>query len=180
MSLYTGRYARAFADVVFERKLDPLASLAQLQSVVAIYESSEDLRRVWESPAISAEQKLDVLDAIVARMSGVPRALRNFVAVLIDHSRIASLALIAKQFETEINSRLGRIEADVTSSRPLSEIERAELVSKVSELTGSVVSARYSVDPALLGGATVRVGSTVYDGSVRGQLQKIKEQLSAE
>lgn len=180
MSLYTGRYARAFADVVFEKKLDAAVTLAQLQSLVAVYESSDELRRVWESPAIPAEQKRKLLDSIVARLQGVPRELRNFVAVLIDHSRIANLAQIAKQFETEMNSRLGRIEAEISSARPLSELERATLVAKVSELTGRVVSARYDVDAALLGGAVVRVGSTVYDGSVRGQLQKIKEQLSAE
>jgi F-type H+-transporting ATPase subunit delta len=180
MSLHTGRYARAFADVVFARKLDPAATLAQLQSIVALYDSSEDLRRVWESPAISADQKRNLLDSIVARMEGVPRELRNFLAVLIDQSRIGSIAMIAKQFETEVNSRLGRIEADVTSARALTEAERAALVAKISEVTGRVVSARYSVDAALLGGATVRVGSTVYDGSVRGHLQKIREQLIAD
>ena len=180
MALYTSRHARAFADVVFEQKLDITATLAQLQSLAAIFDTSEDLRKVWESPAVPADQKRKLLDSIIARMEGVPRALRNFLAVLIDHSRIAALPQVVKQLETEFNLRLGRIEANVSSARVLSEAERAKLVAQISSLTGSVVSARYSIDPELLGGAVVRVGSTVYDGSVRGQLQKIREQLSAE
>jgi F-type H+-transporting ATPase subunit delta len=100
--------------------------------------------------------------------------------VLIDHSRINILPDIAKQFETELNTRLGRVEAEVTSARQLSEGERQALVSQVSQTTGRQVSAKYSVDAALLGGAVVRVGSTVYDGSVRGQLQKIKQELVSE
>lgn len=180
MALYTSRYARAFAEVVFEKKLDIAATLAQLQSLVAVFEASEDLRKVWESPAVPADQKRKLLDSILGRMEGVPRTMRNFLAVLIDHSRIAALPQVVKQLEAEFNARLGRIEANVSSARVLSEAERAKLVAQISSLTGSVVSARYSIDPELLGGAVVRVGSTVYDGSVRGQLQKIREQLSAE
>jgi len=180
MALYVSRYSSAFADVVFEKKLDIAATLVQMQSLAAMFEESEDLRKVWESPAVPVEQKRMLLDRILGRMEGVPRALRNFLAVLIDHSRIAALPQVVKQLETEINTRLGRIEAKVSSVRVLSEAERAELVAQISSLTGSVVSARYSIDPDLLGGAVIRVGSTVYDGSVRGQLQKIREQLSAE
>jgi F-type H+-transporting ATPase subunit delta len=105
---------------------------------------------------------------------------RNFIAVLIDHSRISILPDIAKQFETELNVRLGRVEAEVTSARQLSEVERQAMVAELGRTTGRQVSAKYSIDAALLGGAIVRVGSTVYDGSVRGQLQKIKQELAGE
>lgn len=87
-------------------------------------------------------------------------------------------AQIARQFETELNNVLGFVEADITSSRELSASERSGLESQVTNVTGKKVRARYATDKALLGGAVVRVGSTIYDGSVRGQLQKLKEQIA--
>jgi F-type H+-transporting ATPase subunit delta len=134
---------------------------------------------VWESPAIPAEQKRRLLDAIIER-SAMLRPVRNFVAVLIDHGRISEVEQIARQFQTELNHRLGIVEAEVTSARPLAEAESRELLAEVERVTGKRVSAEYKIDPSLIGGAAIRVGSTVYDGSVRGQLQKMKEQLSGE
>jgi F-type H+-transporting ATPase subunit delta len=176
----SNRYARAFVDVVFDAKLDAQKIVVQLQQFVAMYQSSSDLRQIWSSPAVPAEQKRALLDKMVGQMGDVPRPMRNFIAVLIDHSRIAILPDIAKQFESELNTRLGRVEAEVTSARQLSEVERQSLVAQVARTTGQQVSAKYSIDAALLGGAIVRVGSTVYDGSVRGQLQKIKQELVSE
>jgi F-type H+-transporting ATPase subunit delta len=176
----SNRYARAFVDVVFDAKLDPQKMTILLQQIVGTYLASEDLRKIWSSPAVPAEQKRALLDQIVGQMGDVPRPMRNFIAVLIDHSRIAILPDIAKQFETELNTRLGRVEAEVTSARPLSDGERQSLVAQVSKTTGRQVSAKYSIDATLLGGAIVRVGSTVYDGSVRGQLQKIRQELASE
>jgi F-type H+-transporting ATPase subunit delta len=176
----SNRYAKAFVDVIFNAKLDPQKIVSLLQQIVGTYESSEDLRKIWGSPAVPAEQKRALLDQIVGQMGDVPRPMRNFIAVLIDQSRINILPDIAKQFETELNTQLGRVEAEVTSSRQLSESERQALVAQVAKTTGRQVSAKYSIDAALLGGAVVRVGSTVYDGSVRGQLQKIKQELVSE
>jgi F-type H+-transporting ATPase subunit delta len=176
----SNRYARAFVDVVFDAKLDAQKIVVQLQQFVAMYQSSSDLRQIWSSPAVPAEQKRALLDKIVSQMQDVPRPMRNFIAVLIDHSRISILPDIARQFETELNTRLGRVEAEITSSRELSELERQSVVSELAKTTGRQVSAKYSIDAALLGGAIVRVGSTVYDGSVRGQLQKIKQDLVSE
>jgi len=179
MAAVASRYARAFADVVLDGKLDPKQVTEQLGAIVELYRSNLDLRRVWESPAIAAEQKRKLLDAIVER-NAVLRPVRNFVAVLIDHGRIREVEAIARQFEAELNHRLGIVEAEVTSARPLEEAESRELLAEVARVTGKQVSAEYKIDPSLIGGATIRVESTVYDGSVRGQLQKMKEQLSGE
>jgi F-type H+-transporting ATPase subunit delta len=179
MAAVASRYARAFADVVLDGKLDPKQVTEQLGEIVELYRSNLDLRRVWESPAIPAEQKRKLLDAIIER-SAMLHPLRNFVAVLIDHGRISEVEQIARQFQTELNHRLGIVEAEITSARPLEEAESRELLAEVSRVTGKQVSARYKIDPSLIGGAAIRVGSTVYDGSVRGQLQKMKEQLSGE
>ena len=89
------------------------------------------------------------------------------------------MAQIARQFETELNTQLGFVEAGITSSRELSTDEKRGLESQVERMTGKKVRAKYDTNPALLGGAMVRVGSTIYDGSVRGQLQKLKEQLAS-
>ncbi len=173
------RYARALVEAAAEMKLDSHVVMQQLCTLVDLVNGSPELRRVWENPAIPAEQKRRLLDAIAAR-EGTSKAVRNFVAILIDHRRIAALPEIAKQVELEMDRRLGLAEAEVTSARELSAEERRELEAQMERLTGKKVRARYATDGKLLGGAVVRLGSTIYDGSVRGQLQKMKEQLSAE
>ena len=178
MSVVTSRYARAFADVVVGDKLDVARTLQELQTIVSTYQSSPELRKVWESPAIPAEQKRHLLDAIVRR-EGLSRPVRNFVAVLIDHHRISLIAEMAKDFEKELNSRLGFAEAQITSARELSSAERRALESQVEKLIGKKVRARYDRDESILGGAIVQVGSTIYDGSVKGQLERIREELSS-
>jgi F-type H+-transporting ATPase subunit delta len=171
------RYARALADVVFQKNLDAAKALLELQAICALTSESEDLRRVWENPALPPEQKRGLLDAIVAR-SGISRPVRNFIAVLIDHGRMPLLPRITRQFETEVMARLNLAEAEITSARDLGDEEKRTLESQIARMTGKQVRARYHRDPALLGGAVIRIGSTIYDGSVLGQLHKIREQLA--
>lgn len=178
MASFAGSYARAFADVIVGGKHDANRALQELRSIGALLKASTELRRVWENPGIPAEQKRKVLDGIVAR-EGISRPVRNFIAVLIDHRRIAAFEPIVAQFEQEINQRLGFAEAQITSARELSDAEKRELEARVQKLTGKKVHARYARDESLLGGAVVRVGSTIYDGSVRGQLERIKEAISS-
>lgn len=178
MAAVANSYARAFAEVVIDRHLDGDQVLRELHEVIAVLSESSDLRRIWENPAISADQKRKVLDAISARES-FSRPLRNFVAVLIDHHRVPFLNEIARQFELEINRRLGFAEAEITSARELGDNEKSDLEQQVAKLTGKKVRARYLRDETILGGAIVKLGSTIYDGSVRGQLEKIKEAISS-
>ena len=177
MAAVTTRYARAFADVVESRKLNAEAVSAELNSLVAMLASSDDLRKVWENPSIPATQKRALLDAI-AKQTGMSRESRNFVAILMDHRRIPLLPQVVDQLRAELNSRMGVVDAEVTSARPLGDEEKRELEAGISRSAGKRVLARYATDPALLGGAVVRIGSTIYDGTVRGQLQKLKRELS--
>ena len=177
MAAIASRYARALVDVILADKIDAHAVTGQLEAFVRAVRESDDLRRVWESPAILPEQKHAVLDAIV-REVGAVKPVRNFMAVLIDHRRIPMLEKIARQFEVEMDAQLGFAEAEIISVRPLSAEEKRNVESQVELLTRKKVRARYQDNPALLGGVVVRVGSTIYDGSVRGQLQKLREQLS--
>jgi len=178
MSVFS-RYARAFAEVVIDQRLDPRKVEDELWAFVRIVDSVPDLRTVWENPSVEARQKHAVLDQIIKRIGGT-RMLRNFVAVLIDHRRVAALPEIARQFELDLNERLGLADAEVTSARELSDGEKRVLEARVSEVTGKKVRARYNTDAKVLGGAVVKVGSTIYDGSIRGQLEKLKEALSGQ
>jgi F-type H+-transporting ATPase subunit delta len=171
-----GAYARAFADVIVSSKLDPAHLQQELHTVESLLAESDPLRRVLENPSIPGDRKRVVLDALAQRV-GLSRQTRNFVAVLTDHRRLPLFSDILKQVEQELNERLGFADAEVSSARPLSDTEKKLLEAEVAKLTGKSVRARYQQDASLLGGAVVKVGSTIYDGSVKGQLEKIREQL---
>ena len=171
-------YARAFADVVLDERLDANRAIGGLRRISALAEESMELRRVWENPAVPVEQKRGLLDAIVRR-EGIEKPVRNLVAVLIDHRRVQFLERIAQQLQKELDARLGFAEAQITSARELGDAEKRALEERIEKVTGRKVRARFRLDASLLGGAVVRVGSTIYDGSVKGQLERIKEAISA-
>ena len=171
-------YGRAFADVVQDKRLDPARLLSELNIVSGLLRENADLRRVWENPSIPAEQKRRVLDALAAR-EGLSQPVRNFVAVLIDHRRVEFFEAIVRQVVRELDERMGFAEAQISSARDLSASERQALEAQVGRLTGKKVRASYTRDTGLLGGAVVRVGSTIYDGSVLGQLARIREQIAS-
>ena len=178
MASVASTYARAFADVVLGAHLDVGRATAELHAIASLLNESSELRRVWENPAIPADQKRRVLDAIAER-DGISKQVRNLVAVLIDHRRVHFLEPIIRQLEKELDARLGFAEADITSARELDEAEKREFEAQVGNLTGKKVRAHYGQDASLLGGAVLRIGSTIYDGSVKGQLESLKEALSS-
>jgi F-type H+-transporting ATPase subunit delta len=177
MSAIASRYARALADVVADRKLDADAVTAGLDATAQLFTDSHELRTLFDNPAVPADQKLKLIDALAARLN-ISREVRNFLAVLIEKRRIGSIAEIAQQFKTEINDRLGFAEAEVVSARDLGNDERSQLEQQIASVTGRKVRTRYRKDASLLGGVMVTVGSTVYDGSVRGQLERMKSALA--
>jgi F-type H+-transporting ATPase subunit delta len=178
MAAVLGRYARAYAEVVIKNKLNPEKTIAEFEEIVQIINGSRELRNVLKNPAVSKEQKLRLLDAIVKQI-GATKWLRNFLAVLIGHRRIGSLGDLLEQFKQELNRRMGIAEAKVTSVRELSSAEKKSLEQQLAEITGKTVRATYSQDVNLLGGVLVRVGSTVYDGSVYGRLQRMRQELAS-
>jgi len=178
MASVASTYARAFADVVLEAHLDVQRATGGLRRIAGLLAESTELRRVWENPAVPAEQKRNLLDAIVHR-DGIEKHVRNLVAVLIDHRRVQFLERITEQLEKELDARLGFAEARVTSARELGDAEKRALEAQIEKATGKKVRAHFGLDASLLGGAVVRVGSTIYDGSVKGQLEKIKEAISS-
>jgi len=182
MAAVTLRYARAFASVAASMHLDLAAAQQQMRDFAATLAGSHDLREFLADPSAPSEQKLRVLDAIAARIGMFPQV-RNFFAVITAHHRLDEFDEIIAEFAAAANEQAGISEAEVTSARPLAADDRKALETQIARLAGDAkggkVRATYREDASLLGGAVIRIGCTVYDGSVRAQLQQLKRRLIA-
>ena len=176
MALLAARYARAFADVVLAAKLPPDQIARQLDDVAATLGTSHELRAALVNPGIPVEERVNVLDALTPKLE-LSREVRNFLAVMLQHGRFDLFDEIVDEFHAEMDRRQGMAEAEVVSARRLDEGERADMEQQVATLAGTKVRATFREDRELLGGVLVRIGSTVYDGSVRGRLGRLKEEL---
>jgi F-type H+-transporting ATPase subunit delta len=176
MAAVTSLYARAFVDVVFGSKLDTARTVAEIDDFASILAGSAELRNVLDNPAVPQAQKLKLLDSLVTQ-AGASKPVRNFLAILMEKRRLNLLPAIAKQVKTDINERLGFADAEIVSARQLGTEERSALEAQVAKAIGKTIRARYVQDKSVLGGALVKVGSTVYDGSVRGQLDRIRQSM---
>ena len=177
-SALSSRYARAFADVVTSAKLDTHAIDVQLNDFLATWDGSEELRSTFENPSIAAVQKIAILDKLNVKL-GLQKEVRNLVAVLIHNDRIAHVKDVAEAYKAELEERQGIRQAEITTARELGEAEKATLLVGVGKLAGARVHPTFKLDKSILGGTVVRIGSTVYDGSVRGRLERLKEVLVA-
>jgi F-type H+-transporting ATPase subunit delta len=178
LSAVAERYAAALADVAVERKNSETIK-QNLAVFVEAFSSIADLRNALESPALNAEVKRKVIAEVAGKM-GLDVAVRNFIYLVVDHRRTEILPEIEQAFLSELNERLGIVDAEVTSAHELNDDEKRHLNTVLEQRTGKKVQARFQIDPALLGGALVRLGSTIYDGSVRDQLKRLREQLETE
>jgi F-type H+-transporting ATPase subunit delta len=178
MAAFVSRYARAFADVVTSEKLDTAALEKQLNDFLGTWDSSAELRDLFANPAVPAIQKVALLDKMNATL-GLQKELRNLLAVLINNDRIGLVHEVADAYRTELQARQGIRQAEVVTARELDEQERSVLVAGIGKLAGAQVKASFKLDKSILGGTVVRIGSTVYDGSVRGRLERLKEALIA-
>ncbi len=185
LSAVATRYAKALADVTTPTAgapspaLRPEDALTQLRAFQSALAASRELENALTTPAVPTGRKR----AVVGRIAGVlelsPIA-RNFLFVLIDHRRIALLGAILHSFDLIMDERLGFARADVSSPRELTEAQRGAINAQLEHVTGKRLRMRYAVDPELIGGVMARIGSTVYDGSVRGQLQTLGQRLTTE
>ncbi|HKR25833.1 MAG TPA: ATP synthase F1 subunit delta, partial [Acidobacteriaceae bacterium] len=164
--------------VAFESHLNAKDIQRQLADFGAAWHESRPLREFLLDPSFPVDQKVAFLDKLNAKL-GMAQQTRNFIAVLIRNGRIGGYDEVVDEFRREINRRLGISEARVTSARRLDEQERRELEKQIAGLTGGQVEAHFEEDASLIGGAIVQVGSTVYDGSVRGRLERLRHDLAA-
>lgn len=179
MPAFVSHYAQAFLDVVTSRKLDTAAIDRQLTDFLATWDGSLELRQFFENPAVASVQKVEFLDKINARL-GLQQELRNLLAVLINNERIGAVHDVAKGYRRALQQRLGIQQAQIVTARELSHQEQSALAAEVGKLTSSRIEASFELDKSILGGTVVRIGSTVYDGSLRGRLERLKEQLTAD
>lgn len=179
MSVFSLQYARALADVVTADNLDPEEIERQLNEFRATFTGSKELREVFANPAIPLDSKLKVLDAMAPRI-GMAKQVRNFFAVLLQNDRIYALEPILAEYRLQMNRRLHLSQAVITSFRELTAEEKAQMESRAAVIAGARVQAHYKQDPSLLGGVVLRIGDTVYDGSIRRRLEELREKLLAE
>ena len=178
-SAVVNRYANALVDVVVSSssQIDPALAVSQLRSFEAAVKSAPELNIVLASPAVSAARKRQVIRR-VGEALGLERIILNFLLVLSDHRRAHALSEMIQAFNVLVDERLGFLHAEVVSATELTEEQRGRLSAELTKLAASQVRMRFTVDPDLIGGVTARVGSKVYDGSVRGQLAILRQRLA--
>lgn len=178
-SAAAARYARALVEVVMDPASGkkPGEALEELRSVDTMITESAVLKAALITPAIPGSRKKATLGKLMDELA-ISKLIRNFLFVIIDHKRIPLLPQIRESFELALDERLGFVRADVTSAAALNPEQAKSLETELARLGGKGVRVRYSVDENLLGGVVARIGSTVYDGSLRGQLQVMRRELT--
>ncbi|MBN9681021.1 MULTISPECIES: ATP synthase F1 subunit delta [unclassified Corallococcus] len=171
------RYARAILDVAAEgNRTDAVAE--QLNAFAAVVGQSPELSDVLLNPAYSRAQRNRVVEALLQAMpSPAEPALANALRLLVDRNRLGYLPDIARLYRDMADARAGRVRGQVTSAVPLSAAAVAQLQQSLTQLTQRNVVLETKVDPALLGGVAAQVGGTLYDGSLRTQLEQMRREL---
>jgi F-type H+-transporting ATPase subunit delta len=170
------RYAAALADVLAER-----GEARQVQEELSGWElmirNNVQLQEVFRNPTIPYDQKQKVLSTLITRTRVRPLT-ANFLQVLLQNQRLTELGEVNKRFAQVLDERSGIVSAEVTTARPVPENSQQALREKLTALTGKQVRLSFATDEELIGGIVTRIGSTVYDGSVRTQLQQVKEKMA--
>jgi F-type H+-transporting ATPase subunit delta len=172
------QYANALADIVLQQGAAEPAR-KQLEDFQAAYAESVELRNFLASPAATREEKHAVIEKILARL-GSSKIIRNFLFVIIDNQRTHLLPEIVQSFEHVLRQREGIAEAEVASAIELNSKQKSTMLQTLERLTGKKIEAKYILEPQLIGGAVVRIGDTIYDGSLRNRLNVLRAQLTAE
>ena len=172
------RYAAALADVVTARG-ESREVQDELTTWNEMMQANAQLLEVFRNPTIPYDQKRKVLNTLIAR-TGVRSTTANFLQVLLQNHRLGDLSEINQRVLHELDERAGVVSAQVTTARPVPDQVQENLRARLMNLTGRKVRLQFDVDEELLGGIVTRIGSTVYDGSVRNQLQQIKQKMTGE
>ncbi len=170
------RYASALADVIIERGEE-----VQVQEELAAWEGmileNGPLLEAFSNPTVAYQQKEKVLNELIARTRVRPTT-ANFLRILLKNQRLAELPQVNAKLGQILDERSGVISAHVISARPVSDRIKASLAEKLGQMTGKRIRLSFDSDETLLGGIVTRIGSTIYDGSVRNQLKRLGEELA--
>jgi F-type H+-transporting ATPase subunit delta len=169
------RYATALADVVVNSGQTD-AVRTELKEWEILLSANSDLQSTFNNPTINHDAKTKVLEELLAR-ARPSKTTANFLRVLLRNGRLSDLAEINEKLAAIIEERSGIVSASITSARDLPGDERSELKQNLERLTGKQVNIEFNIDQEIIGCVVTRIGSTVYDGSVRTQLDNLKEQL---
>jgi F-type H+-transporting ATPase subunit delta len=172
------RYARAFVEALLSpaAAVSPEQGLDQVRAFEDLLAASSELRNVLLSPAVPPARKRAVVGNL-AQPLGLAPTVRNFLFVVMDHRRVPLLSRIREAARAVLDERTGLVRASIASAQRLSPPQQERIRQGLAALTGRQVRCDYAEDPALVGGVIARIGSTVYDGSVHGQLETLRQKL---
>lgn len=172
------RYSRALAEVVFAPrcKTSPEQVISELDAILAAMAASPDLVRILRSPSVSLNQKRGLLEKLSAQMGG-SEVTANLLKVVSDHGRITILKEIKRSFESVVDERHGVARAEITTAQAMAPEQKIQLEAALGRLSGKSILATYHQDDAIIGGAVAKIGTLIYDGSVRGQLATLRRKL---
>ena len=179
MSLRTSanRYAKALFDVALEEKADLAQIERDLHAVDEMMKASPDLMLNLSRSSVTDAQRQSLMMAIATAMS-LSAPVSKLIALLGKTGKLPLMPDLADAYRERLRSHQNVVRADVTSAAPLSPEKTKALEDSLSKVTGKKVELSVSVDPDLLGGVVARIGSTVYDGSVKTQLTKMRQELT--
>jgi F-type H+-transporting ATPase subunit delta len=177
MSITTiaNRYARALADVITERR-ETEAVAAELSGFAEMMREHEQLRAVFSSPVLPLERKRAVLNELLSRLKPRPTS-NNFLHLLLNNSRLHELDQMLRALASELDARSNIVSAEITTAREIGEKEKVMLRDRLKSATGKDVRLQFHTDPDIIGGVVTRIGSLIYDGSVKNQLAQMKRAL---
>lgn len=170
------RYATALADVILAQNEAAEVS-GELADWGKMFAANPALLEIFSNPTVGYEQKQRVLSELIER-ARLRATTANFLRVLLKNQRLADLPQVAAKLSQILDERSGVISADVTSAQTLPAATTSALAESLSKITGKKVNLNFATDESLLGGIVTRIGSTVYDGSVRNQLERLREELA--
>ena len=169
------RYANALADVVIKTG-EANSVKSELKSWEEMISSNSNLQGAFRNPSIAQSSKEKVLDNLIKKTNPTPTT-ANFLRILLRNSRLTEINEINERFANVLDERSGLTSAQIISARELSEVEKAEIKTNLERLTKKTVNLNFKTDKNIIGGVIARIGSTVYDGSVKTQLEELREKL---
>lgn len=169
------RYASALADVVIERREEREVQ-KEIEVWASMIDSNPQLKEVFANPTVAYEQKQTVLDELISR-TRVRETTGSFLRVLLRNQRLAQLPEVSTRFSHVLDERAGVVAAEITTARPIPEELKQTLHDTLASTTGRTVRLTFATDEAIIGGLVARIGSTVFDGSVENNLERLAEGL---
>lgn len=169
------RYARALLSLGLEEGRHEQYG-DELESVVQALSQTREVGWVLANPGYTVEQRRSAVDALASVLRLSPLVV-NFLGLLVDRQRIADLPAVARAYRGLVDQQMGRVRATVTSAQPLGDGDTARLREAIAAMTGRKIELDTRTDGALIGGVIAQVGNTMYDGSLRTQLLRLREEL---